>query len=1186
MLDCPSSDELQNFLDQALSVDYVARILAHVEDCFLCQEALERLTVGTSTIREGLLPPEAPEARADAGCVEPPAVETDASGCRRENGKATEPDPCPETGFGPGGIDARRTETALQRPVSALNGDRTDDVAAGKPDPGAHARAQSHSDWPVIPGYEILGWLGEGGMGVVYKASHQGLKRLVAVKLIRSGGQSRPELLARFRTEAEAVARLRHPNIIQIYDIGEADRRPFVALELLEGGSLGARLAAAPQPAQQAAELARLLARAIHVAHEAGIVHRDLKPSNVLYAIDGVPKITDFGLAKRIDSDAGNTETGQIIGTPSYMAPEQARGHSRRVGPAADIYALGAMLYEMLTGRPPFKGETPMETVRQVLDDDPVAPSRLVPRVPRDLETISLKCLQKDPARRYSSARALADDLDRYLHGQVIQARPTALWERAAKWARRHKLAAASLVLGMTALTGLVLGGFAYQRHLGLEELRKSNGALALVSLGSRLIDGSHDAISRDDFTRAKIELAMFREKIREQPRLSGLQSRIDKALGVVDEKLAELDARDARLAGLSAQRERFQQFRELLFEANFHDMQLAGFGLANNQDSTRRAARAALALYAAAGSADSWAMAPLSESLSQTEHAEVAEGCYGLLLSLAEAEPNPEEGLRRLDEAARLRPATMAFHLRHSHCLARAGRESEATRERDVAEGTPPSTAFDHFLVGQERVKRGDLTGAIGAFSAALELQPDQFWSQCLRSVCCLQLEHFSDAKTGLTACLQREPRQVSLRILRGVASYQLAARARGLIEKLPSEEAALHAEATLQLDAASKDYDRAELLLDPQAGADLRYSLLVNRGLLRLERGEPGLAEADLRAAIGLDGSRLEALLALAQVNLKQGKPDQAYDQYSRAIALRPDWARLYRGRADVNLARNDLTTAERASALRDLEQSIKLAKPADVALASDHAKRARLLALDHREAEALAACDSAIKISPDFGDAHRLRIDLMLKLKRYSEVDQSCTALIARGRPPAVVFELRSLARAELKDFPGAIDDLTHAISLRPEQAALLSQRGWLYIVADAPRLALHDFQAAIQLDPAGADALNGRGSARLRLGEHREAVADAENSLSLGKPDPQLFYHAARVYALAAVVVAAEVAKNGRESLILKAHYQERAAALIGQALSEMPEAQARGSSATPSRPTLRSERSAAVSGRKR
>ncbi len=239
--------------------------------------------------------------------------------------------------------------------------------------------------------------------------------------MIVGGSQARSDLLARFRVEAEAVARLRHPNILQIYDIGEVDGLPFVSLELLEGGDLDDRLAGTPQPGRSGAELMATLARAVHAAHEAGIIHRDLKPSNILFNDEGTPKITDFGLAKRLESDSRQTETGQIMGTPGYMAPEQARGHTRDVGPAADIYALGAILYQVLTGRPPFVGETPMETVRQAIDDDPVPPSRLVPRVPRDLVTICLKCLQKDPKKRYVSAQDLAGDLDRYRNGDTIQ---------------------------------------------------------------------------------------------------------------------------------------------------------------------------------------------------------------------------------------------------------------------------------------------------------------------------------------------------------------------------------------------------------------------------------------------------------------------------------------------------------------------------------------------------------------------------------------------------------------------------------------------------------------------------------------------------------------------------------------------------------------------------------------------
>src|SRR5262249_1727275 len=284
----------------------------------------------------------------------------------------------------------------------------------------------------------------------------------VAIRMIRGGEQARPDHFARFRIEAEAVARLRHPHILQIYDIGEAGGLPYVALELLEGGGLDARLNGTPRPGGEAIELMIALAEALQVAHDAGIVHRDLKPSNILFTRDGIPKVTDFGLAKRMESDSKQTESGAILGTPSYMAPEQARGHVRDVGPAADIYAMGAILYELLTGRPPFKGETPIETIRQAVETEAVPPSRLVPKVARDLETICLKCLSKEPARRYASARALAEDLERFRDGETIHARRASALERGAKWARRRPAVAALWALGVAAFLGASIGGALY----------------------------------------------------------------------------------------------------------------------------------------------------------------------------------------------------------------------------------------------------------------------------------------------------------------------------------------------------------------------------------------------------------------------------------------------------------------------------------------------------------------------------------------------------------------------------------------------------------------------------------------------------------------------------------------------------------------------------------------------------
>ncbi len=267
---------------------------------------------------------------------------------------------------------------------------------------------------PTVPGYEILELLGRGGMGVVYKARQTALKRLVALKMILAGDFASPQELARFRAEAQAIAHLRHPNIVQIYEVGEERGCPYFSLEFIEGGTLARKVSGTPQPPRLAADLVAVLARAMRAAHQSGVVHRDLKPANVLLSFgrdpqgsadssiretinlnEMVPKITDFGLAKRLDSDSEQTRSGAIVGTPSYMAPEQAAGRVKEVGPAADIYALAAILYELLTGRPPFKGATTQDTTAQVCTQEPVPVRQLQPSVPRDLETICLKGLRK-----------------------------------------------------------------------------------------------------------------------------------------------------------------------------------------------------------------------------------------------------------------------------------------------------------------------------------------------------------------------------------------------------------------------------------------------------------------------------------------------------------------------------------------------------------------------------------------------------------------------------------------------------------------------------------------------------------------------------------------------------------------------------------------------------------------------
>jgi WD40 repeat protein len=356
----------------------------------------------------------------------------------------------------PPGPAGAASEAATLAPVLPADGAAPPTRA---PEKGAGPEIQEVGPRVSVPGYAILGLLGKGGMGVVYKARHLALQRTVALKMILHADHAGADQRQRFQAEAEAVARLQHPNIVQVYEVGEHGGLPFFSLEFCAGGSLADRLDGTPWPADKAAELVRTLAGAMHAAHQANVVHRDLKPANVLLTADGQPKVTDFGLAKKLD-EAGHTQTGAVMGTPSYMAPEQAGGKSREIGPAADVYALGAILYELLTGRPPFKAATPLDILLQVASEEPAPPSQLQRKVPRDLETVCLTCLHKQPGRRYASAAALAEDLGRFLAGEPVRARPVGRLERGWRWCKRYPAAAALLAVSLAfGLTMLLLFG-------------------------------------------------------------------------------------------------------------------------------------------------------------------------------------------------------------------------------------------------------------------------------------------------------------------------------------------------------------------------------------------------------------------------------------------------------------------------------------------------------------------------------------------------------------------------------------------------------------------------------------------------------------------------------------------------------------------------------------------------------
>lgn len=328
-----------------------------------------------------------------------------------------------DAAYASGQVNANQSNTVSLAPGSATfqPNSNTSHETAFKPDNSL-----------LIPGYEILDVLGQGGMGIVYRARQIALNRIVAIKMIRFAGHSSQSDSARFQAEAQAIARLQHLNVVQVYEIGTHQGLPYFSLEFCGGGSLKNRLGGTPLPPREAARLIQTLARAVHAVHLRGIVHRDLKPANVLIAEDGSPKIADFGLVKYV-GEMGETLTGAILGTPSYMAPEQAHGHSKNVGPACDIYALGAILYELLVGRPPFVGASVTETLDQVRHYDPVPPGRVRAGLDPDLETICLTCLSKRPENRYASAMDLEEDLERFLIGRSVKARPMSLIEQVSK---------------------------------------------------------------------------------------------------------------------------------------------------------------------------------------------------------------------------------------------------------------------------------------------------------------------------------------------------------------------------------------------------------------------------------------------------------------------------------------------------------------------------------------------------------------------------------------------------------------------------------------------------------------------------------------------------------------------------------------------------------------------------------
>jgi tetratricopeptide (TPR) repeat protein/tRNA A-37 threonylcarbamoyl transferase component Bud32 len=1023
-----------------------------------------------------------------------------------------------------------------------------------------------------IPGYEVLDILGWGGMGIVYKARQKSLNRLVALKMVLAGRHAGPADRARFRAEAEALARLQEPHIVQVHEIGEHQEQLFFSLEFVAGGSLSRRLQGAPQDVGVAARLVQTLARAIHACHRIGIIHRDLKPGNVLLCggpdlplEQCLPKISDFGLAKQLDMPTDVTQEGQVLGTPSYMAPEQALARHGEIGPATDIYALGAILYDLLTGRPPFKAATSVDTVQQVIHQDPVPPSRLQPKVPRDLETICLKCLRKEPRQRYATAAALAEDLGRFLASEPIQARSVGAWERGLKWVRRRPGAAALVAVSVLLACSLLACGWIaafyqsqranFERQRGAdaaarwqEERTKQEHLAGLRAEIQALLQRGQDDLTTGDLQQAQVAFAAAESKAGAESDLEALRA---EAVG----QLAAVAARQRDHA-------RRDQFLALRDKAFFYQSQFTGLDQLANQEATRATARDALTLFGV--SPEKRGSLGLDRThFNDREASEITAGCYEMLLVLSEAVARPlpaenrreqaEQALRILDRAAELRPPTRAYYLRRGKCLTQLGEDVAAAQEAQHGNALQPESALDHFLLGEEAHQRGEWRQAIIHFQDSLRLQPDHFWARYLCAVCCLRGMRPAEAESHLTACQSQQPGFVWIYLLRGLACGERGKQA--LVAKRPGEAEAAFA-------SAEADFRKG---LEFTTNDEVIYNLLVNRGATRYWHLQYAEAIEDYRAALGRRPEQYQAYVNLAQVYQDLGQTcraqkqeaeataqlDQAVGLLDQALKARPQMAGLYRNRAYLHLQRADLPAA-----LHDFEETIRLETPGNAMLAGDHTERGRILQENQRLEEALKAYDAALAIDANHVPAHRYRGTALMALKRYAEAVRCFTVCVDKGPPDADIHEARALARARLQDYRGSLADYSRALEIRPGSTVLHARRGWAYIVDEAPRLALADFEEALRLDPKNADALTGRGYARVKVGQTRDAIADAEQALRL-EPPASLVYATARIYAQAAGRAAAETNPQSVRPGPTRVPYQDRALQLIRQALAALP-----------------------------
>jgi serine/threonine protein kinase/Tfp pilus assembly protein PilF len=577
--------------------------------------------------------------------------------------------------------------------------------------------------------YEMMQLLGHGGMASVYQARHRKLNRFVALKLFQQGRPLTSREVFRVRTEAEAMARISHPNIVKIFEIGECGGTPFLALELAENGTLTRKLQHFQFSPRAAAELIETLAGAIHHAHERNIIHRDLKPANVLFAGDGRPLITDFGLAKlqhdRLVTTDDVTRTGEALGTPRYMAPEQATGQTADICRATDVHGLGVLLYECLTGRAPFMATSVVQTLQQICNDDPLPPRRLQPGIPRDLETICLHCLEKRPLHRYATAKDLADDLRRFLNDEPVLARATPTLERLQKWCRRRPKQA-TFFIGATvfiflSIAAVMFISMRHQAHLANERHEIAE-----------LVRDGRTALEREDIETAQVHFETAWMKVQAESELSDHETSV---YGWLDH------ARNIGSRYEWTQRVPPPPFDERRDEALLESLLVTSGDSIKAIDVAIHTIHAALEFTVAA------------EPRWQPEREQLVLQAA----ALTERSAGPESALEMLEAAGPF--TSRLYHQRRADLLERLSRKAEAAEARAAAEAMPLNRIKTVFQAAMDHFRDNDFQTATTEFDTVLSLDPAHFAARLFQAICFLKLNRPAEAHVALTACVAQRP-------------------------------------------------------------------------------------------------------------------------------------------------------------------------------------------------------------------------------------------------------------------------------------------------------------------------------------------------------------------------------------------------------------------------------------------